>query len=177
MSIAIFADAGRLSDHGQLAYISGLLIESLSIHSVFHSISWMSHKSKRPVKSIAAAEVLAASEAIDEGKILKTTLATLTATPVRLILIVDSKDLYTSLSTRRNSIDRSIRADVNIIRFEYDMGHVDQICWLPGAVNLADPGTKTDIPLSQSLQLMMHTGKIPIDLSRQENRRNDRSLG
>lgn len=177
VTIAVFADAGRLTDHGQLCFVSGLLFGPLALNSTFHTLSWMSHKSRRPVRSIAAAEVLAASEAIDEGKILKSTFSTLLSSPVRLVIIVDSKDLYTSLSTRRNSVDKSIRADVNLIRFEYEMRTVDEFCWVPGAVNLADPGTKTDSPLCQSLQLLMHSGKIPIDLSRHEARRNDRSLG
>lgn len=85
----------------------------------------MSHKSKRPVRSIAAAEILAASEEIDEGKVIKYAFSTLLLTPVRLLIIVDYYDLYISLSKRRNSIDTSIRADVNVIRFEYEMGHVD----------------------------------------------------
>lgn len=177
VTIAIFADAGRLTDHGQLSYISGLLLGPLQKGSIFHVLSWMSHKSKRPVRSIGAAEILAASEAIDEGKTLKTALSTLLAIPVRLIIIVDSKDLYTSLSTRRNSIDRSIRADVNVIRFEFETGNIDELCWLPGQLNIADPGTKTDSPLCQSLQLLMHDGKLPLDISRHESRRHDRSLG
>lgn len=87
MSISIFADAGRVVDHGQLCFISGLLIGPLAINSVFHTLSWISHKSKRPVRSVAAAEILAASEAIDEGKILNTTITTLTGIPVSCKLL------------------------------------------------------------------------------------------
>ena len=177
VSIVVFADAGRQSDYGQLSYIAGILVSPLVQGSVFYVLSWMSHKSKRPTKSIGAAEILAASEAIDEGKTLKRALSTLLRITVPLIVAVDSKDLYTSLSTRRNSIDKSIRADVNVIRFEYEVGNVDIMCWLPGSVNPADPGTKTDSPLTQALQLLMHSGTIPHDLSRHETRRFDRSLG
>lgn len=118
-------DAGRTVDHGQLSFISGLLIGPLQVGSVFHTISWLSHKSKRPVKSTAAAETLAASEAIDEGKVLKKAFSVLFGFTVPLIIVIDSKDLYTSLSTQRNSIDRSIRADVNIIRFDFEIGNVN----------------------------------------------------
>lgn len=92
--IAIFSDAGRLSDHRQLPYISGLLIWSLALNYVFHTVSWMLHKSKRPVKSISAAEILVASEPINEGNVLQSTLSTLTETPVRLVIILDSNDVY-----------------------------------------------------------------------------------
>jgi len=177
VSIAVFADAGRTLDHGQLSIVAGLLIGPLSENSILHVYSWISHKSKRPVRSIGAAEVLAASEAVDEGKVLKSAMTRLLGINVELIVIVDSKDLYTSLSTQRNSIDRSIRADVNVIRFEFETNSVNEMVWVPGSLNLADPGTKPDSPLTQPLQLLMHTGMIPIDLNRQESRRTDQPLG
>lgn len=36
--------------------------------SIYYIISWSSHKAKHPVRSIGAAEILAAGEAIDKGK-------------------------------------------------------------------------------------------------------------
>lgn len=68
LSVLVFSDAGRTSDHGQLCFIAGLLVGELTEGSIFHSVSWSSRKSKRPVKSVGAAEILAAGEAIDEGK-------------------------------------------------------------------------------------------------------------
>lgn len=57
---------------------------------------------------MAAAEVFAASEAIDDEKVLKTAVARLRRMNVRLVVAVDSKDQYTSLSTQQNAVDRSI---------------------------------------------------------------------
>jgi len=68
ISVLIFSDASRPCDYGQLGYVAGLLIGEFGSGSVFHTLSWTSHKSKRPVKSIGADEILAAGEAIDEGK-------------------------------------------------------------------------------------------------------------
>lgn len=95
---------------------------------------------------------------------------------IGLAVLVDSKYLYISLSTQQNAIDKSIRADGNVIRFEYEVKNVYLICWLPGCTNLPDPGTKKNVPLCEALQLSMHTDKIVIDLS-PECRRHDRSLG
>lgn len=92
-------------------------------------------------------------------------------------MIVDYKKFYTSLFTRRNSIDRSICADVNIIRFEYEVITIDVVRWILGTVKLADHGTNTDSPICQLLQVLMHFGKIPLDLSRHESRCHDRSVG
>lgn len=89
VSIAIFSNSGRLSDHGQRSYIYGFFIGPLSIYSVFHDFSWMSNKSKRPVRSIVATKILSTSEATDEGTTLKVTFSLFTSTPVRLVVIVN----------------------------------------------------------------------------------------
>ena len=177
ISILVFSDAGRVIDRGQLSFFAGLLIGPFAQDSQFYVLSWSSHKSKRPVKSVGAAEILAASEAIDEGKVLKQALSTLLGIPLRLIIALDSLDLFTALSTQKNSIDKSIRADVNVIRYEYETQHADDMIWIPGRVNLTDPGTKTDSPLTQAMIQTMACGKLSIDLSEAEARSSDRSLG
>lgn len=175
--LSAFADAILKADHGQLSIFPELLLGPLAQDSIYDTLSWMYKNSKRPVRSIAAIEVLHASEPIDVEKTLKRALSTLLCIPVKLIVVVDSTDIFTSLSTRRNLIDKSIRADENVIRFEYEVRNVDEMCWLPGPVNLADPGTKTTSPLNQSLQLLMNSGIIPIDISRHESRQFERPLG
>lgn len=76
-------------------------------------------------------------------------------------LCADSKDLFTSLSTQKNSIDGGIRGDFASIRFEFQVGNIDLITWIPGKADLADPSTKKDSALSEALQLTMYTGKLP----------------
>lgn len=71
VSVAIFPGVVRLNDHFKLSFFSGLLIGPLALDSKLHTISWMSHKSKRLVRSIAESDILAASEAIDEAKYAK----------------------------------------------------------------------------------------------------------
>lgn len=92
-------------DNVQLSYVTGLMIGEFKMDTIFHTISWASRKSKRPVKSIGAAEILAASESIDEGKTLWKAFSCLPGIEVEVHLVLDTKDLYTSLSTQRNSID------------------------------------------------------------------------
>ena len=177
VSIPVFSDAGRREDHGQLSYVAGLLIGDISKDSIFHTLSWSSRKSKRPVKSIGAAETLAAGEAIDEGKILARVYSKLFGMQVKLSVALDTKDLYNSFSTQRNSIDKSIRSDVNVIRYEFETKNVNNIYWIPGKLNLADPGTKADSPLTQALQLLLHNGKLPYSFDGLESRSTNRSLG
>lgn len=90
--------AGRPSTHGRLCFVGGLLLGPIENGSDLHILAWGSHLSARPVKSIASAEVLASGTAIDEGKLIANVYEILLQTEVHLRVIVDSKDLFTSLS-------------------------------------------------------------------------------
>jgi len=164
MSILVFSDASRTEESGQLGILTGLLVGKMQNNVIYHPLSWISHKSKRPVKSVPAAEILAAAEGIDEDKIIAQAYYELEDMDIRMRLCLDSKDLFTSLSTQRNSIDRSIRGDVSCIRFEFQTGNVERISWIPGKLNLADPLTKKDSPLTDMLQLSLFTGRLCLDL-------------
>ena len=64
----MFADASKGDSYGQLGLRTVLLFGELKNESIFHAVSWISHKSKRPVKSVPTAEILASSETIYESK-------------------------------------------------------------------------------------------------------------
>ena len=89
VSVCIFADAGRILDYGQLSCLAGVLLGQLEKDSPFYPLWWMSHKSHRPVKSIASAEILAVGEAVDQGKALKATMSQLLGLYVELIVVTD----------------------------------------------------------------------------------------
>lgn len=108
---------------------------------------------------------------------MKTALSILLSKRLELAVLVDSEDSFTSPVFRRNSIEKSTQADVNVIRFKYEVGSVDTMGWLPGYVNLADPSTNKHSSLWQALQLLMYPGRIPIDLSRTYSRHFDHPLG
>ena len=178
LSILVFADASKPREHGQIGVLAGLLVGELESGSIFHSLSWISHKSKRPVKSVPAAEILAAGEAIDEAKSIAHAYRQLLGVKIGVQLCVDSKDLFRSMSSQRNSIDRSIRADVACIIFEFQVGGVDKITWIPGKINLADVLTKTNSPLTDSLQLTLFTGRLKIDFQKEsETKFADKNYG
>lgn len=177
ISVVVFSDAGRTCDDGQLCFIAGILFGTLSEGSIFHTVSWSSRKSKKPVKSVGAAEILAAGESIDEGKVIAHTYSLLLGFKVKLPIALDSKDLFQTLPTQRNSIDKSIRADVNVIHHEFETQNVHEIMWIPGKQNLADPGTKSDSPLTLSLPLMLFNGTLPFSFPNMESCTSDRPLG
>lgn len=178
LSVLAFSDASKVDENGQLGIICGLLVGDMSEGSVFHPITWLSHKSRRPIKSVPAAEILAASEAIDEAKAIAGVYSELFNMNIKVRLCVDSKDLFTSLSTQRLSVDRSIRGDVGVIRYEFQTGVVDRITWIPGKVNIADVLTKKDSALSETFILALASGYLPLEFkSQSESKYTEKNLG
>lgn len=111
-----FSDAGRRLDSGQLSIFADVFVANFQQGSLFYMVLCSSHKSKRPVQSIKAAEIVAASEAMDEGKMLKMAMISLLCNCIPLLFALESRNLLMSLSSQRNSVDKSIRADVDVFR-------------------------------------------------------------
>jgi len=105
------------------------------------------------------------------------TVSTNYGTSVALYIALYSKDLFTSLSTQRNSHDKSIRADVNFIRFELERRNVSCFIWIPREENLADPGTKSDSPLENAPRLTLFDGRLSLDFFTLERCSAHRPLG
>ena len=178
LTVLVFSDASRTDDRGQLGILCGLLVGELKSGAIFHTASWSSFVSKRPVKNVPAAEIFAAGHGIDMGKAVAHAYSQILNMIIPVRLCVDSKDLFTSLSTQRNSIDRSIRGDVASIRYEFQVGNVRQISWIPGKINLADVLTKKDSPLTDALQLTLFNGRLNLDFEgNHETKSSDKNYG
>lgn len=91
--------------------------------------------------------------------------------------MVESKDLYTSLYTNRDSVDKSIGADVNCLRFEFERRHVARIIWVQSNLNLVDPTTKSNTPLAIPLQVIPLDGRAVQTFDAAEACDADRPLG
>lgn len=83
-------DAGRQVGHSHLSYYAENSIGLMSKESPFYTLSWANKRSKQPVRSTDAAEVLSASEAIDKEKMLKRAFPTLFGEQNSLSKAVDS---------------------------------------------------------------------------------------
>lgn len=91
-----------------------------------------------------------------------TTLSTVLRTPVPLHIVLYSKDLYTGFSTKFRSVDKSICADFNVIRYELERKHVFRSVCIFVKLNLADCVTKADISCYQPLQLKFLNRRLAI---------------
>lgn len=155
----MLSDASRSVEKGQLGFIGGLMFRNLRQGSIFHTITWGSHLAERPTISTGSAEILACSEAISEGQATVGAYQTLLIISVHLCCIAESKDLWSTLSTCRVPEDKSIRANVGLIRYQHETHQINQMVWFPGSVNLADPLTNPNSPVTTALLLnifMLH---------------------
>lgn len=96
---------------------------------------------------------------------------------VHLYAIVDSKELFSSLSTCRTTEDKSIGADVKLLRYNFETHLLDKVVWIARSANPANPLTRTESPLMTTLQIMIYDGTIPIYLDKVESCFSCSSLG
>lgn len=115
-TLGVLSDASDNKDCSQLCYIIGFVTGTVSFPSAFHLLSLSSHRSCLSANYTPTAEILAASEAVDEVVMLKKVFRDIFRSEVSSYVIVGSKDLYHSLSSKRNTVDKSVRPDVNDMR-------------------------------------------------------------
>lgn len=94
-----FIDASHDNRNGQLCYIIVLVLPKVSHGMILHVPSQTSHKSPRPDKFTAAAEIIAAFEAIHELVTIHSELEKLLEVKIYFWKSVDTKDLYSYLSS------------------------------------------------------------------------------
>lgn len=165
LSVLSLVDANRKDDHGQLCFLSGLRFGNLSSGSVVRIIPLSSWKSRRPVKSVASPETLSAGESIDEWKVIFKALNEVLKLNTGLWIADYSKGLFSTMHTCIIVTDRLIRGDINSIGLQFATKTISRMIWAPGNLNLADPRTKTETNLCQSLQILFATDQVPFDFT------------
>lgn len=95
---------GQVVDHGHLVCFSDLFVEPFAKDSSFYTSSYFHHASHHPVSSICAAEIMAASEAIDGIKVLKSAISRLYELEALPIAALDLHDLFNSPPTLHETL-------------------------------------------------------------------------
>lgn len=119
VQIVISFDANRKNASDQIGFIEGLVIDDFEKDSPFHALCWKLQKPKRPVRSIGSAETIDTGLTIDKRKLLTASFLTLLNVETKLHVCVESKVLWDSLRTCYELTDKSVKADVNVIRYEF----------------------------------------------------------
>lgn len=145
ISLVSFADASHKKEASQLYYIVGSMIGLVQNGNQFHLLSWASNRSRRPAKSMPAAEILAATEAVDEIVMLKRLLLKFLGVEVKSMIVVNPNKLYHAIYSKKNKIDKFVRPDVKEILFCFETTVV-VFAWIPVSLNRAGVGTKLESP-------------------------------
>eukprot|EP00180_Rhodochaete_pulchella_P004029 Plantae.Rhodophyta-Rhodochaete_pulchella.ctg74099.p2 GENE.Plantae.Rhodophyta-Rhodochaete_pulchella.ctg74099~~Plantae.Rhodophyta-Rhodochaete_pulchella.ctg74099.p2 ORF type:complete len:100 (+),score=11.07 Plantae.Rhodophyta-Rhodochaete_pulchella.ctg74099:3-302(+) len=85
--------------------------------------------------------------AADNGKLIASVFSTLLCVQLTPSIGVDSKSLYDTMSTVHAPPERSVRAIVALLRYDFERRYLRDMFWLPGAANPADSTTKRNSPL------------------------------
>lgn len=85
----MFTDTLKINYVGKIGVVVLLLTGRIKKGNIYHIVSWLSHKSKVPVKSMPAPKILAAAEGIDEGKAVAEAYSELFDSAIKLHLCVD----------------------------------------------------------------------------------------
>lgn len=139
VTLDAFADANHSDASSPLCYIIGIVIGNVENDAAFHVFCWYSHRSRRPAKLPPAAEILAASEAVDKRVMLEKMLSMFREVDVQSLVIVYSNNMYHSLSPKRNTVEKSVPQDVNSISLFFE-SVIDVFAWVVSRYNPTDVG-------------------------------------
>lgn len=118
--VYVAVEYSRATRNEEDRYIVRDLIGTVMEGNIFNLLSWASHCSRIPVKSTPVANILAASEPVDDIAMLKNPLSKIINEKIATMGTVDSKDLQFKLSLEWNKIGTSFPPDVNKIRFSFE---------------------------------------------------------
>ena len=128
-------------------------------------IDWRANKIDRVVTSTLAAEAISLTKGLDAAIALKWTLEQLLGKegqiPVRAI--IDNKDTFESVHSTTDVQERKLRREIGVIKQMLKAKELNQLIWLEGKYQIADPLTKLGAN-SQNLVESMQSGKIPKEI-------------
>lgn len=137
---------------------------------------WTSRISKRPAKAMGSAEAISDGTANDESILVSPALSTLLRTEIPVVIARESNYLFEGFPSWHVPEDKSIRADVQHIRYYFGTRQIHRIMWILGSLNLADPLTKKDSNLCESRQLFLFHGKLRFSFPSSQERCSEQIL-
>ena len=162
----VFADAAFPKAAGgtqpQTGIIQGLTLGD-GPTAAFHALDWTSHRQNRVCRSAAAAEIMSIAEAEERASGFCIALRRVTNLPIQMELNVDSRSLYDTITTQRESDNFRVRQAVQALRESFEAGEIDTMRWISGKSNPADTLTKRSSSTSRLLNEMMRTGRLQLD--------------
>ena len=163
VSVFAFSDASTgNTPYGQTCYISGLLLPTGG-KNAFHVLDWHSSKQSRVSFSSVGADILAAAESADRSILLKDRLKNILQIFL-LTMVVESFEIYSTLTTLHEGRDYRLRPNVSWIRDSFNSGELNYLHWIPGESNIADAFTKIKTDMLTRLNDAMLSGVLHRDM-------------
>ena len=129
------------------------------------AIDWRANKIDRVVTSSLAAEAVSLTRGLDAAVAFKWTLQQLLGPegniPVRAI--IDNKDTFDSVHSTTDVSERKLRREIGVIKELLKNQDLEELIWIRGPHQLADPLTKLGAN-GETLMQVMQEGKIPSNI-------------
>ena len=128
-------------------------------------LTWASNKIRRVVSSTLESETMACIDGLGHVQYLRTILCELLygsdtdVTLIRIIGVVDSNQLYTSLNSTKPVQSHRLRRDIAGLKEQLETGIVSEIRWVKSEEQLSDVLTK-DGACSKRLGNVLQTGNL-----------------
>lgn len=146
--------------YGQSGFVCGLLFRKGNL-LIFHVYDWYSNKQRRIVYSSFGAEILACADADNRLFGLRMGMSALLGSDVESELLVDSKGLFTCITTLSDQREYRLRRTIARIRESFDSEELNRMRWISGRLNLADAPTKWNPEAWALLQSVLNAGILP----------------
>ena len=166
--ILVFAEAARLNEKRQPCIAIGLLIGPLKNASIFHPLTWTSYWILRPVISSASEETMTTGLVVEKCFIFKCAPEQLLEVEAPLIICVDSKGLLSSITTCRTSQNKYIFADVQLLRYYFEIKRIAYAMWIPGAKYQLEAIIKKESALINTLSSRFFDVSVVLDFDETE---------
>ena len=93
-------------------------------------LNWQSKRIKRVVRSTLAAEILALSDAVDDGIYISEIVSELLFSGTKLLPIeiyTDSKSLFDAIKSKKNILEKRLRIDIAMLREMFEQKLITNI--------------------------------------------------
>lgn len=145
-----------MSEASQRRHVIDLVSGKVQKGSSLHIMSWSSHRSRCPVTATLAAELLAASEALEETVILKEVMRLILGVKVLSMILFDLNILFRSWTLKKNLTDNSLEKTLASHVFFFETS-IDEFVWNAGPLSPTAVGTQKDSPPTEVLVLTLAT--------------------
>lgn len=168
-SDAGFPHSGDMSKVAQEGCIVGISFGKTE-GSIFHTVLFVSRKQRRRSQSSGAAETIASIMTLGYAQQIQQVYAQIASSKLPITLVVDSKGLHECLATEHTARDPSMAGDVHLLREYYAAKIIDELAWVPGKKNPADPLTKPHAGTTADLlHRMLVEGRLTVGVNNQRS--------